>query len=254
MNGEAQPGAQVLLTGASSGIGWALAERLAGPECALGLVARRRERLEALAERLRSRGARALVYEADVRSAEAMQSVVTRFAAEAGGLSLVVANAGISRSDRLEEGDSARLTDLVAINVQGVINTLVPAVPLMIRAGGGHLAAVGSVAGFRGLPGKAAYCASKAALKTLMDGFRPALRRYGIAVSTICPGWVESEMTEDNPYPMPFILPTPRAAELIARALERRRRTYVFPWQMRLAVPLMRWVPERLLPGLEGRR
>jgi short-subunit dehydrogenase len=247
-------GAKVLLTGASSGIGWALAERLAEPGVAIGLVARRRERLDRLCGRLAGKSAQAFAYEADVRDAARMQQVIESFAAEAGGLTLVIANAGVSRSDNLEQGDAAGLSDLIATNVQGAINTLVPAVPHLIRGGGGQLVAVGSVAGFRGLPGKGAYCASKAALKTLLDGFRPALRRHGIHVTTICPGWVESEMTEDNPYPMPFLLKADRAAALIAGAIANRRRTYVFPWQMRLALPLLRLVPDFVLPGLASRR
>jgi len=246
--------ARILLTGASSGIGWALAERFAGPGAVLGLVARRIERLEALRAIIEERGARAYALQADVRDASRMKSVVEEFARSAGGLSLLVANAGVSRSDRLKDGDAEPLSDLIAVNVQGALNTILPAIPIMIRAGGGHVVAVGSVAGFRGLPGKGAYCASKAALKTLMDGFRPALRGYGIHVTTICPGWVESELTKDNPYPMPFLMNAARAAELIADAISRRRRTYIFPWHMRLAIPLMRAVPDMFLPGLSGRR
>ena len=247
-------GAKVLLTGASSGIGMALAERLAAPGVVLGLVARRRERLEALARRLRARGGEAIVFAADVRDGPAMREIADDFAGRAGGVTVAIANAGVSRSDNLGSGDPGPLSDLIAVNVQGAINTLAPVVPHMIRARSGHLVAVGSVAGFRGLPGKGAYCASKAALKTMMDAFRPALSPYGIHVTTICPGWVESELTENNPYPMPFIMKAERAAELIVRALERRRRTYVFPWQMRwLAVPLMQTVPGWMLPRLSGR-
>jgi len=248
-------GAKVLLTGASSGIGAALAARLAGPGATLGLIARRRDKLEAVARRAERAGARAIVYAADVRDGAAMRDAVNAFAAVSGGLTMAIANAGVSRSDNLSAGDAAPLSDLIAINVQGALNTLVPAVPHLIAAGGGHLVAVGSVAGFRGLPGKGAYCASKAALKTMMDAFRPDLRRYGIRVTTICPGWVESELTERNPYPMPFLMEAERAARLIARALRRERATYVFPWQMRwLAVPLMTLVPDVLLPQLGGRR
>jgi hypothetical protein len=242
-------GAKVFLTGASSGIGLALAERLAAPGATIGVVARRRDRLEALAHRLEALGAKAIPYEVDVRDGPAMRAAVDDFAERAQGITLAVANAGLSRDDALHRGDAAPISDLIAVNVQGAINTLVPAVPHMIRAGAGHLAAVGSVAGFRGLPGKGAYCASKAALKTLMDGFRPVLRPHGIDVTTICPGWIETELTENNPYPMPFIMSAGRAAELIARALDRRRRTYVFPWQMRwIVVPLMAVVPDRMLP------
>lgn len=242
---------QILITGASSGIGAALATHYAarhGPEATLGLVARRTERLEALAAQLAPQGPRVLTYGADVRDREAMAEVARRFVAEAGGVSLAIANAGRSVLERLTDGDAAPSADVVNVNVMGVIHTLTPLIPAMVAQGRGHLVTIGSVSGFRGIPGKGAYSASKAAVKTLMDAWRPQLRRHGIRVTTICPGWIESELTQGNPYPMPFMLDTPRAARLIARAIERERATYVFPWQMRLAAAVMRVLPERLLP------
>lgn len=245
---------RILISGASSGIGAALAEHYAALPAGsaggvtLGLVARRADRLEALAARLQGRGARVLTYGADVRDRAAMAEVAGRFVAEAGGVSLAIANAGRSVAERITAGDAAESADTVNVNVAGVIHTLLPLIPPMIAQGGGHLVTVGSVAGFRGLPGKGAYSASKAAVKTLMDAWRPELRSHGIRVTTICPGWIVSEMTAENPYPMPFLMDTARAARLIARAIARGRRTYVFPWQMRLAVPVLRALPERLLP------
>lgn len=239
---------QVLITGASAGIGRALAEVLARPGITLGLVARRTERLEEISAELQSRGARVFTYTADVTDAERMAEVGLGFAGQAGGVTHVIANAGISRGDQLSAGVSGQMAEIIAINVQGVIHTLAPLIPGMMARGRGHLIAIGSMAGFRGLPDKAAYCASKAAVKTLMDGFRPMLRRHGIRVTTICPGWVESEMTADNPYPMPFKLPADRAARLILKAIARGRRTYILPWQMRLAAPLLSRVPDWMLP------
>ncbi len=247
---------RILITGASAGIGWALAAHYArahGADLRLGLVARRGERLAALQEQLAASGATVWLYPADVRDSARMAEVVASFADAAGGLDLLVANAGISRSDDLPQGEAAPTAEVIGINVQGVINTLVPAVPIMARQGSGHLVTVGSVAGFRGLPGKGAYCASKAAVKMLMDAYRPVLRPQGIRVTTICPGWVESELTADNPYPMPFLMSAEKAARIIARAIAAGRTTYIFPWQMRLVVPLMRLVPDRLLPTLAAR-
>ena len=248
-----KPG-KILLTGASSGIGAALARQLAGANVHMGLVARRRGRLEALREELLPRGTKVEVYEADVRDAVAMRQVADSFVEAANGVTLAIANAGVSRPDALYKGDPDPVSDLIAVNIQGTLNTLVPLIPHMIAVESGHLAVVGSVAGFRGLPGKGAYCASKAAQKMLMDSYRPVLRRHGIAVTTICPGWVHSELTENSPYPMPFIMSAERAAALIVRALAKRRKTYVFPWQMRVVLPIMRTVPERWLPMMGARR
>jgi hypothetical protein len=247
---------RVFITGASAGIGAALAELYAarhGAELTLGLVARRAERLAELAGRLQGHGTRVLSYAADVRDRARMAAVAREFVAAAGGCTLAIANAGVSRPDGLASGDAAPAADTVLVNVAGVIHTLQPLIPTLIAQGHGHLVTIGSVAGFRGLPGKGAYCASKAAVKMLMDAWRPELRRHGVRVTTICPGWVVSELTAQNAYPMPFLMDTPKAARLIARAIARGRATYVFPWQMRLAVPLMKALPDRLLPNLSAR-
>ena len=245
---------RVFITGASSGIGWALAEALAAPGVTLGLAARRRDRLNALVQQVAKKGGTALPYGVDVCDRDATARAVRAFAERAEGLDTVIANAGISRSDDLRDGDATATSELLAVNLQGTLHTLLPAVPILRAQGGGALVAIGSVAGFRGLPGKGAYCASKAALKTLMDAWRPDLRSDGIQVTTICPGWVHSELTQQNAYRMPFIMEAPRAAQHILRAIRAGRSTYVFPWQMRLVVPLMRHVPDWMLPSLATRR
>lgn len=240
--------AQIFITGASSGIGKALAEHYAsrlGARARLGLVARRTGRLNSLAEALRNQGAQVEIFPVDVTDQTAMIQAVQAFDT-GGGAGLVIANAGVSRGERSHTGDPAPSTEMIATNVQGALNTLVPFIPRMMERRAGHLVAVSSVAGFRGLPGKGVYCASKAALKTLMDGYRPMLRPYGIQVTTVCPGWVKSELTAKNPYPMPFMLESPRAAQLIAGAISRGSKTYILPWQMRLVVPLLRLIPERV--------
>lgn len=242
---------RILITGASAGIGRALAGHYAqvlGAGVVLGLVARRLERLEAAAEAVKKLGAEVHLYVADVREPEPMARVAREFNEAAGGIDVAIANAGISRSDRLEAGEAERGGEVIRTNVVGVINTLLPLIPFMKAQKRGHLVTIGSVAGFRGLPSKGAYCASKAAVKMLMDAYRPTLKVHGIRVTTICPGWVESELTAQNSYRMPFMLPTDRAAGMIFEAIRKGRRTYVFPWQMRLVSMLMPWVPDWMLP------
>ncbi len=244
---------RVLITGASAGIGLALAERYAREGAVLGLVARRVERLEALKPRLEAHGAKVYSYAADVRDGPRMAEVARGFWEAAGGVDIVIANSGISHSDRLQSGDPQAAAEVIAVNVQGVIHTLVPFIPPMLERKHGHLVAIGSVAGFRGLPGKGAYSASKAAVKTLLDAWRVNLRGSGVRVTTICPGYVETELTAGNAYPMPFLMGAEKAAGLMARAIDRHAKTYVFPWQMRLAVPILKIVPEALLSTFSGR-
>ena len=238
---------KVLITGASSGIGHALALELAEPGTLFALVARRKDRLDALKVELEGQGATALVFAVDVRDSAAMGEVARQFIDAGDGPMLAVANSGISKGDALHKGDPQPMNEVFTVNVLGAINTLAPLIPHMMERREGHLAVVGSVAGFRGLPGKGAYCASKAAVKTLMDAYRPALRAYGIKVTTIAPGWVVSEMTADNSFRMPFLMDTDRAARIIADALARGKRNCVFPWQMRLALPLIRRLPDWIL-------
>lgn len=239
---------RILITGSSAGIGRALAEHYAAPGKVLGLVARRKDRLKALAAELEGKGARVFTHAADVCDREAMGELLRDFAKKAGGLDLVIANAGISERDHVKQGDPRQANEVININVVGAINTLMPAVPLMSENGGGHLVCIGSVAGYRGLPGSGAYCASKAAVRTLMDAWRPLLRASGIRVTHIAPGWVQSELTDKNPYKMPFIMSAEKAAGIIARAIASNKRNKIFPWQMRwVIVPLMRILPERLI-------
>lgn len=241
-------GGGIFITGASAGIGWALCQALAVPGVTLGLAARRRERLEALASEVEARGAAALIYQADVRNSVAMAEAAEDFVRRAGGASLVIANAGISSSGRLEDGVAEPLNQVFAVNVLGVLNTLAPFVPHMIRQNTGQLVVISSVAGFRGLPGRADYNGSKAAINTMMDGFRLELKPHGIRVTTICPGFIESEMTAKNNFKMPFLLKAEPAAKLILQAIRRNKKTYVFPWQWRVLLPLVVRLPDWAIP------
>jgi short-subunit dehydrogenase len=242
---------RAVITGATSGIGAELARQLAAPGVTLGLVGRRADRLEEVAAACRAAGAVVHGFAGCVTDTDAMANMAREFIEKAGGVDLVVANAGVGNPDRLKDGDAAPTAKLFAINVTGVTNTLLPFIPTMLAQRSGHLVAVASIAGFRALPGSVAYSASKAAVQTLMEGYDMHLRPQGIACTVINPGFVESELTAKNKFKMPFLLDTPTAVRGMLRAIRRRPRSYTFPWPMALlgkyVLPL---APTWLLRGL----
>lgn len=243
---------RIVITGATSGIGRELALQYAREEAGavLGLVGRRADLLEAVAAECRAAGATVHPFPVDVCDRPAMLAMAREFVERAGGVELVIANAGTGDVDRLSEGDPAPAARIFEINVIGVLNTLIPFVPAMKAAGRGQLVAIASVAGFRALPGSTAYSASKAAVRTLMEGYGWKLSRAGIRVTCINPGFIRSEMTAKNEFPMPFLLDADEAVRRIRRAIRRGRRVYTFPFPMALAARLLAvlpgWVVARL--------
>ncbi|MDH4224119.1 MAG: SDR family NAD(P)-dependent oxidoreductase [Deltaproteobacteria bacterium] len=245
----------IFITGASSGLGEALARRYAADGVLLGLAARRMDRLLNLRPQLEALGAGVELYPVDVCRREEMALAAADFIQAAGrfrpsgGVDLVIANAGISRSDLLTSGDALRLTQVFDTNVQGLIHTLVPFIPDMASRKTGQLAAIGSMAGFIGIPGQGAYTGSKAAVRILMDSFRRELHPHGIGVSTLLPGWIHTELTQKNRYSMPFVISAEKAARIIQKALACRRKTTIFPWQMRLIAPWLSLIPDWMIPS-----
>lgn len=243
------PPTRVFVTGASSGLGAALALACARPGAWLGLVARREAELAAVAAAARARGAQAVVLPADVTDAPAMATVAGRFLGAAGGVDLVLANAGVGLGKSIFDASAADVARLFAINLTGVSNTVLPFLPAMRAARAGVLCAVSSLAGDRALPGHGAYAASKAGARTFMDGLRLDLAGTGVHAMTVCPGFVRTPMTAGNPR-MPFVLDAEPAARAILAAVARRSRTYRFPWQMDLVRRVLVAVPEGLLAKL----
>ena len=170
-------------------------------------------------------------------------------------LDLVIANAGISGgTDKAAGGEGAsQARRIFAVNLQGVINTVMPAITLMRAREHGQIALMSSLAGFRGFPGAPAYCASKAAVKAWGESLRGSLARDGIAVSVICPGFVRSPMTDVNPFPMPLLMEARHAAALIKRRLARNHGRIAFPWPMYLLVWLIAALPPLLTDPLLAR-
>lgn len=243
---------RVIITGASSGIGAALARCYAARGATLGLIARREQALRELAGALPSL---TFTYPLDVTDAGALRQAARDFIDRAGVPDLVIANAGISVGTLTQEASDLPVFErIMAVNVLGLVNTFAPFIAPMRRAGGGTLAGIASVAGIRGLPGSGAYSASKAAAITYLEALRGELRDSGIRVATVLPGYVATPMTEHNPYPMPFILTADEAGRRIARVIEAGRGYAVVPWQMAIVAKLLRLLPNRVFDAaLAGR-
>ena len=237
-----QPG-HVLITGASSGIGAALARAYAAPGRMLTLLGRDPARLNAVAEDVHRDGAEVATRRVDVTDPAAVAEAVTG-AERARPLDLVIANAGISGSSGGDAADRAR--QILRVNVEGVINTVEPALPAMIARGRGQLALMSSLAGFRGMPSAPVYCASKAAVRIYGEALRARLRARGVRVSILCPGFVETPLTAANPFPMPLIMPAADAAARIKAGLDAGRPMIAFPRRFRLALGLLGLLPASL--------
>lgn len=240
------PPSSILITGASSGIGEALALLYARPQATLALAGRDEVRLAAVAGRCRDKGATVSMRTLDVADARSMAEWV-RQADDQAPLDLVIANAGISSGTSGRDEDEPRVRALFAVNVDGVLNTVLPVLSRMSDRRRGQIALMSSIAGFRGFAGASAYCATKAAVKVFGEGLRLEMAEHGVAVSVVCPGYVASRMTARNAFPMPFLMPAERAAGIIARGLRRNKARIVFPLPMHLAVWLAGALPPALL-------
>ena len=242
---------RVIITGASGGIGMALAQRYAAQGAALGLIARRAPELGRLASRL---GCAATVYALDVRDAGALQHAAADFMSRHGCPDVVIANAGVSAGTLTEHaGDSAVFQEVMDSNVVGMMKTFQPFITAMRAAGKGALVGIASVAGCRGLPGAAAYSASKAAAISYLESLRVEMRASGVKVITICPGYIATPMTAKNPYPMPFIMSADDAARKIIAIIRRGKSFAVIPWQMALVARVLRVMPNWLYDRLFAR-
>lgn len=235
---------RVFITGASSGIGAALAAEYAARGATLGLVARRAEVLHQLAASLPNAHLHK-VYALDVTDHAALAAAARDFIASHGGADVVIANAGISHGTLTEFAADLPVFDtILATNVSATVATFAPFIAAMKAQNGAcRLVGIGSVAGIRGLPGAGAYSASKAAVLSYCESLRLELKRDGIKVVTIAPGYIDTPMTRHNRYPMPFLMPASRFAAKAADAIERGTSYAVIPWQMGVVAKVLRALP-----------
>lgn len=249
---------RVFITGASSGIGAALARRYAEQGAVLGLVARRDDVLRALAAGLPNPDQHRC-YALDVTDHGALAAAAADFMQATGGVDVVIANAGISQGTLTEYvEDMAVFERIVATNLNATVATFAPFIAQMRQQakecdGCLRLVGIGSVAGIRGLPGAGAYSASKAAVISYCESLRVELRGSGIKVVTISPGYIDTPMTRVNPYRMPFLMPVEKFAALAVAAIAAGGSYYVIPWQMGIVAKLMRLLPDAWFDAISAR-
>lgn len=236
----------ILITGASSGLGAGLARAHAAPGVTLHLSGRDMARLDEVAGQCRARGAEVHAARVDVTDRAATATWVEASETRR-PLDLIIANAGISAGTGGGGETDAQTRAIFAVNVDGVFNTVMPAIPLLRARRRGQIGIMSSLAGFRGFPGAPAYCASKAAVRLWGEGLRGELAPLGIGVSVICPGFVATPMTAANRFSMPFLMDVERASAIMARGLAENRGRIAFPWPMHVMARMAGCLPSRLM-------
>lgn len=245
----------VFITGASSGIGQALALRFLQAGYALALVARRHADMQAWAEAQGLGAERCGIYPADVSDVDSIVAAGQRCIQSQGLPDVVIANAGISLGmDTAERSDLELMRQTFATNNLGLAATFHPFIKPMLARGSGALVGIASVAGIRGLPGHGAYCASKAGVISYCESLRGEMRGSGVKVVTLSPGYIDTPLTRQNRYPMPFLMPAEAFADQALRSIEAGNSYRVIPWQMGVVAKLLRALPNAWLDrALQGR-
>jgi short-subunit dehydrogenase len=237
-------GKVAVVTGAASGMGRALCHELAREGVCLGLLDRNADGLDSLAGELRADGSTCALASADVRDRHGVRKAIHKLAGELGPVDLLVACAGITGATLVDDLAVEDTERLVQVNVLGVAYCIDAVLPDMLARGRGHIVALSSLAGCRGMPFSAAYCASKAALSNYLESLRPSLRRRGISVTTVLPGFVRTPLMAGALVrpPVPMMEPE-AAARHILRAIRRKSRVYAFPWSTSVVLATLRWLP-----------
>lgn len=242
-----RPPGMVLLTGAGRGIGRATAMAMGVRGFRLGLIDRDATALDAVVSELRGRGVAVEGRAADVRDGDALKAAVAAIEQAVGPTDVLVACAGVGRLSTALDLDLDGFRQMLEVNVLGVARSIEAVLPGMFARRAGHLVGIASVAGFRGLPWMPGYSASKAAIATYLEGLRPALKRRGVGITTVNPGFVRTGMTVETPFRKPVkMLEAEQAAEYLVRAVLRRPRDSTFPLSAAVGMGLLRRLPNRL--------
>ena len=245
----------VYITGASSGIGQALARYYYDQGWSLALVARGAQAMEQWAQSNQLDTQRYAVYQADISDIDSACAAGQACLDQQGLPDIVIANAGISWGvDTSQREDLAAMQQVLATNTMGVAASFQPFIAPMVARGSGSLVGVASIAGIRGLPGHGAYCASKAAVIAYCESLRTELKASGVAVVTLLPGYVDTPLTRNNPYSMPFLLSPQEFSRRAYRMIEHKARYAIIPWQMALIGRVMQFLPAFIWEkAVEGR-
>lgn len=221
-----------MITGASSGIGRGLAVELARRGAKLGLVARRVEVIDEVVREIEALGSKAVALPADVQSESSLRAAADKLRADLGPIDVLIANAGIGPTRDAAEINAEEVAGVINVNVIGASNSVAAVIPEMVARKSGQLVVISSLAAYRGLPRSAAYCASKAAVSAFFESLRLDLEPRGIAVTIIHPGFIKTPLTAGRDAQMPFLMELDDAVKKMARAIEKRRKRYSFPWQL----------------------
>ncbi len=244
----------VFLTGASSGIGEGLAIAFAKRGAVLGLVARRKEMLLDLAKRCDAAGGTARVFAVDVTESNALQMAADTFREEFEHIDILIANAGIGGNNaQTRELRPDAVKKVIDINLLGAANAVYAVLPQMLERGSGHLVAISSLAGFRGLPKSAAYSASKAGMTAFFESVRLDVQHRGVDVTIIHPGFIRTPLTSGRENKMPFLMELDDAIPYFIQAIEKKKKFAAFPWQLATIVRAGRIFPAWLYDRIAGR-
>lgn len=249
-----EPRGVAFVTGASSGLGRGMARALAADGWRVGLAARRADALNALVGEIEERGGTASAHPCDVSDATSVRDAVSGCVVAHGPVDLLVANAGVSEMTLIDELSAADVERIMRVNFLGTVYPVEAVLPSMLERGRGHLVAVGSLAGYGGLPRTAAYSASKGAVHNFFESLRVDLRGRGVDVTVITPGYVRTPMTEVNQHPMPFLVEEADAVERMMEAIRRRDRLLAFPLPLAALVWIAQVFPSGLYDWLASRQ
>lgn len=242
------------VTGASSGIGEALAVALAKKGATLGLLARRKELLDKLKKDCETAGGSARVFACDVTDEDAVQAAVDDFIHEFEHIDILIANAGIGGNNKETRGlQPLAVKKVIDINLLGAVNSVHAVLPKMLKRGRGHLVAISSLAGFRGLPKSAAYSASKAGMTAFFESVRLDVKYLGIDVTIIQPGFIRTPLTAGRENKMPFLMNLDDAIPLFIKAIEKKKKFAAFPWQLATIVRAGKFMPAWLYDRIASR-
>lgn len=242
-----------MITGASSGIGRALAKGAAARGARVGLIARRASALDEVITDIQGHGGTALAVAADVNDADALSNAAQRFASELGPIDTLIANAGVAPTSHATNLEPDELATVIQVNLLGAANSVAAVLPEMISRGSGHLVAISSLAAYRGLPKSGYYCASKAALSALFESLRIDLKENGISVTIIHPGFIKTPLTAGRSANMPYLMEVDDAVEKMLSAIERGKKSYSFPWQLATIVRATLLMPATMYDWIAAR-